>query len=190
MADPKEARNGADVGGGEPTQPASGAPNSLRPPTDESVRQEIIQDLIHTRETYFGGEQVFPYWEALYAVIVSGLAAAYFGKKPWEQILLCVFGIMLTVQWALVVARNYLYSAYRVERWKKLEAALERTTVLNSGGSLSIFSMLKEQDAYVRGASRSGWAKYPTWAIRRQFPRILVGFWAILLGISLVRFFG
>lgn len=98
--------------------------------TDE---ERLYKDLLYTTSLYQVGEQVYPYWEILYAIVVGALLTVFFAgdRDVFESLLLCAVGLILTINWRRLVSRNRGYADARETRMMDLAAALQKSVDLS-----------------------------------------------------------
>jgi hypothetical protein len=151
----------------------------------------IYKDLQYTFNAYSAGEQVYPNWENIYALIVSGFFIVYFtapGLVFFAKLLLASLGIIFSLNWLRLVSRNYLYARARVQRIRELEKALQeaipqekRTTPTG----LALFDLMEYQDRFIN-TQQSRVSKKGTWLIRKRVPQLVLCIWIVLLAYTLV----
>ena len=146
----------------------------------------IFKDLMYTQKAYFTGEQIFPVWESIYALIVSGLFVTYFTATSLgflEKLILSFIGLFISFGWFCLVSRNHLYSLARHERMKELEKAIQDeilsgTTAAES--DMKPFSLIQYQETYISEREKL-WNKAKTWFIRKVLPLLLSFIWLVLI---------
>lgn len=151
----------------------------------------IYKDLTYTRESYFSGEQIFPNWENIFAVIIGAFFITYFTiDSPVEKMFLCVIGLIFSLAWFCLASRNYLYSKHRCTKMWKLEEALgERVTTAElTNEGLTLFSLGKDVNCAV-GKEKKWYRRTDSWIIRQYLPKSLAAIWVFLLIYTLVPIF-
>ncbi|MBL7126493.1 MAG: hypothetical protein ISS58_04690 [Dehalococcoidales bacterium] len=153
--------------------------------------ERIYKDLMYTQKAYFTGEQIFPVWESIYALIVSGLFVTYFTATSLgflEQLILSFIGLFISFGWFCLVSRNHLYSLARRERMKELEKAIQDEIL---GGIEAVesdmkpFSLIQYQETYISEREKL-WNKVKTWCIRKILPLLLSFIWFVLIIYTVV----
>ena len=148
-------------------------------PEDKETREELQRDLAHTTSVYLQGEGIFPLWEAIYAVIVSGFLVAFFQtQSPVERIALSFIGAFFTLSWARLVGRCYLYAQARLVRMNRLSEMLGRTVHVGES-EFRLFNLPEEQQHTLEARS-SWWNKKGTWMIRMALPKQILVVWVAL----------
>jgi len=92
---------------------SSGSETGLTLIDNETRINLLYKNLEHVSHAYFTAEGIFPYWETVFALIVGQLFIAYFqGIFPSQEILLIVFGIVLSFIWFILVSLNLQNVSY------------------------------------------------------------------------------
>ncbi|MGA2367678.1 MAG: hypothetical protein ABSF74_03770 [Dehalococcoidia bacterium] len=139
----------------------------------------IYKALQLAQDQYFSGEQIFPLWESIYSVIVSGLFIVYVTLPMYKWILhlfTCLMAMVFSIVWALIINRSASYSFARMKRMKYLESLLDNKYP-------SLFDSQAYTEELVNGKKR--WYR-ETWRIRRLVPVCLLTIWLILLVYTFV----
>jgi len=142
--------------------------------------QDIYKDLTYTQNAYYLGEQIFPLWENVYAVLVSAFFIAYFTSPHINyliKLILIFIGLIFSICWFLLVSRNQIYSEARANRLKELEKALRRR--IDGVEPLMLFTLSEKEQEFV--ASRKSCFSIRTWCLRKLVPMSLVFIWIIIL---------
>jgi len=151
----------------------------------------IYKDLGYTLSAYSAGEQVYPNWESIYALIVSGFFIVYFtapGIEWFAKFLLVVLGMIFSLNWLRLVSRNYLYTRARIQRIRELEKALQEAIPQEKRRTpkgLALFDLREYQDSFVN-TRQSWWSKEGTWPLRKSVPKLVLFIWIVLLVYTLV----
>ena len=147
---------------------------------------KIYKDLIYTQNAYFLGEQIYPYWENIFALIVSGFFIVYFTATSLgypEKLVLGVLGLIFSFNWFRIVTRNYLYSQARAERMGDLEKAISQDILIETTEgkkTLKLFNLSEHQNKIIT-ERENYWSKKGTWLLRKTAPKYLLIIWVWLL---------
>ncbi len=146
----------------------------------------IYNDLMYTQNAYFSGEQIFPNWEHIYALVISGFLITYFTATNLgcpEKLILSVIGLLLSFNWFCLVSRNYLYSQVRAERLKELEKVMQDE--ISKRTALKLFNLVECQEEFIN-RQKKPWNKIGTWRIRKFLPMFLLIIWLVLMIYTIV----
>ncbi|NLJ38000.1 MAG: hypothetical protein GX432_04460 [Candidatus Atribacteria bacterium] len=156
--------------------------------TPEEIKEWIYKDLCYTSNSYYSSEQIYPMWENVYAIIVSGFFYVFFTSDDLTDMrrsIICIIGIVLSLGWFLVVRRCYFYSNIRSQKMHKLEKDL--TTKMNYSVNQTLpkqdfecFKLFDMQDI-IDEQDKKTFFKIGTWIIRKYTPLVLFIIWIILL---------
>lgn len=92
---------------------------------DDKYKIELLyKNLEHISNAYFSGEQIFPLWEAIYALIVGQLLVAFFTGTEYKE-LIAVAGLIFSLTWFMVVYLSYFHARNRTIKMEDLEGILE-----------------------------------------------------------------
>ncbi len=152
------------------------------------LEDKIYKDLTYTQTSYYMAEQIYPYWENIFAVIVGAFFVTYFNDSlnANDRLLLAVIGFLFAVSWFLLVSRNFLFSLNRGARIKMLENALKQTVKLDDEKSITLFNLIEYLEE--NNKLKHKWHnKFPTWSIRRLLPLFLTIIWLILIVYSFFK---
>lgn len=148
----------------------------------------IYKDLTYTQKAYFSGEQIFPTWESIYAIIVSGFLITYFAATSLgfpQKLILSVIGLVLSLSWFCLVSRNLLYSEARHDRMKKLEKAIQSVNpdeAEKTQNGVNLFNLIQYQEDFINDKKhKKPWNKIGTWYIRKFIPFLLSIIWLVLM---------
>ncbi|KPL00483.1 MAG: hypothetical protein AMJ91_04545 [candidate division Zixibacteria bacterium SM23_73_3] len=155
-----------------------------------SDEDKIYKDLTYTQHSYFCGEQIFPYWENIFAVIIAGFFITYFSieeDKLIEKTLLCVIGFIFSLGWFCLVSRNYLFSKCRGDRLRELQQALKQSVATDKGTEKKIALFCEGEYVSCCTEKEKKWFnKTDSWTIRKLLPMSLSIIWVFLLVYSIV----
>ncbi|MBI2843920.1 MAG: hypothetical protein HYX78_11015 [Armatimonadetes bacterium] len=156
----------------------------------------LYKDLLYTTNALFIGEQIFPYWEAVYAILSGALLTAYFAAtaiKPVPKLVLCIVGILFSINWRRLVERNRLFANAREGRMKIICKLLQRQvdfgrTVMVVPDDrkqpiaitkFTIFQLSEDQKKYL-DSHCNWWSGMSTWVLRIAVPKYLMCIWILL----------
>lgn len=153
---------------------------------NDRIQKKIYDDLMRTENVYFTSEQIFPNWESIYVLIVSGFLIVYFTARTLEypeKLVLCCLGFLLSFNWLQIVCRNHLFSKIRVKLMKELEEALREEIVIEKPKgkkALTLFSLYARQKQEIDKERRLLY-KIDSWSLRKLLPAVLLGVWLLLV---------
>jgi hypothetical protein len=77
-------------------------------------KKDIYRNLEYVSKAYFSAEQVFPFWEAAFALIIGQIFIAYFNPQLCnsQKIWLASLGAILSIIWFILVSLDYLNAAH------------------------------------------------------------------------------
>ncbi len=94
----------------------------------DTIINYIYKDLCYTSDSLFMSEQIYPTWEAIYTIVVSGLLVVYFEEfedfSTSGRVAICLIGFVLSMSWFFLVKRIEKFSQIRTMRMRALERAL------------------------------------------------------------------
>jgi hypothetical protein len=72
----------------------------------------LYKNLEYVSDAYNSAEQVFPFWEAAFALIVGQLIVAYFnpGICIYQKRVLAIIGIIISAIWFILVSLNFQHA--------------------------------------------------------------------------------
>jgi hypothetical protein len=146
----------------------------------DTEHDTIYKALQLVQQQYFSGEQIFPVWESIHAVIVGGLFAVYANLSPshlFLRVLTCILAVIFSATWSGIINRAALYSFARMSRIKDLEARLNCAYP-------NIFNSQQYTKAHVENEEQC-WSTLDTWYIRKIVPALLLTIWIALLIITI-----
>jgi hypothetical protein len=144
--------------------------------TTENEAEWIYRALQLAQEQYFSGEQTFPLWESIHAVVISGLFVVYItlpANNLFLRIITCLIAIIFSIAWSAIINRSAIYSFARMDRVEYLENLLDEQYpgLFNS-----------REDTLKRVGEKEQWySQLNSWRVRRIVPVCLLGIWLILL---------
>ena len=152
--------------------------------------ERLYKDLLYTTNLYLGGEQIYPYWEAVYALLTGAFLTVYFTQSLGllERLALCAIGLLFAVNWRRLDGRNREYADSREKRMNKLMEALQTQVTIGKGKEtlcVTTFDLPADQrrDLCER---RTFWNRRSTWALRLDISTHLIVIWILLVLYSLV----
>lgn len=101
---------------------------------DNNLRYKIDllnKNLEYISNAYFSGEQIYPLWEAVYALITGQLLLAFFTQNPHSTrsgygFFIPVIGIVFSLAWAKVISISHSHSVDRNKKMIDLQNDLEK----------------------------------------------------------------
>jgi len=157
---------------------------------DDKYKIELLyKNFDSISHAYFSGEQIFPLWEAVYALIEGQLLVAFFTANNGNgKILIAFTGIIFSFIWFKVITLSFHYSRYRSENLLELEDILEKeyNKIRFKLPGNSNFKFYK----IVSKPKKKGLRMYlsTSWLWRRGTPVIIIVVWLILAAISHYHF--
>lgn len=157
-------------------------------PYDDKYKIDLIyKNLDHLSKAYFSAEQIFPLWEAVYALIVGQLLVAFFtGHKEYREEI-AVAGIIFSSIWFLVITSSHFHSKDRTNKMEDLEDILEieynKIRFKLPGNSNFKFYKIKLNEHKSRNFSKTS-KLYSTWFWRKCAPLLIFVLWVILFLVT------
>lgn len=157
----------------------------------------LYRDLEHTRSLYLGAEQIYPYWETIYALITGAFLTVYFTSPKLGfllRLILCSVGLIYSRNWRRLVERNRAYANAREGRMRILSDILQKSVRLDPPlevcpddrlepktiTGFSTFTIFQDQKDYL-DRHATPWNQESTWTLRIFIPRFLLWIWALLV---------
>jgi hypothetical protein len=145
----------------------------------------LYKNLDHISNAYFSGEQIFPLWEAIYALIEGQLLVAFFTGCEEYRGLIVIVGIIFSCTWFVVVYLSSFHSKNRTDKMEDLEDILgsecDRIRLkLPGNGNFKFYKIkLSKQNkgGFLKGCLLS------TWFWRKFVPILIIILWIYLRAI-------
>lgn len=162
---------------------------------EKEIIDYIYKDLLYTSDSYFASEQIYPYWETIYTIILVGLIAWYFDKSSDDisvaGVIIILLGLILSLTWLFLVLREEKFSIARTQRMRALEKALEKKIGYeindldksdDDNDRFYLFSLAKLIEKRIKGNSNplAIW-NWRTWTYRKLIPILLCILWIFFL---------
>lgn len=155
---------------------------------DKDKREILAKNLEYVSNTYNATEQIFPIWEAAFALIVGQLLIAYFDPAACrdQQKWITIVGSLISLIWLILVSLNLQHALSMNKILRSLEMRLNSSAIPNeflspwqqnvneSWTLLDIIIGKSNEEGVVDAlikASRS------TWFYRRSLPFALLVIW-------------
>ena len=145
---------------------------------DDKYKIELIyKNLEYISRAYFSAEQIFPLWEAIYALIAGQLLVAFFTVKHTDfRGSIAIAGMIFSVFWFLVINTSFTYSRERVKKFGKLEMILEAEynkirLKLPRNSNFKFYGLM----------SSSKKSMLKTWSLRKLTPATIFALWVYLM---------
>jgi hypothetical protein len=157
-------------------------------PYDDKYKIDLIyKNLDYVSKAYFSTEQIFPLWEAIYALIVGQLLVAFFtGCKGYREEI-AVAGIIFSSIWFLVIKFSHFHSKDRTKKMEYLEDILEieynKIRLKLPGNSNFKFYKLKLNEQKSIDFLKTS-RLYSTWFWRKCAPFLVFILWVYLLLVT------
>ena len=174
----------------------------------------LYKNLEYVSAFQFASEGRYPYWESAFSLIIGQILIAYYGQGicSTQQLVLALFGLILSLIWFIVVSLTLQNARYIDDRLKNLDGKLK--SELSSYGMRHEFEFIEpdpnrdvknswtlgnifwgdqlgiktyyEKEYYEKGGAFKQLKKLirSTWFYRRMLPFILCLIWIYLIAAT------
>lgn len=145
-------------------------------------------------DAYYRSEAIYTSWERFFAlaegIIVAITAQLLLSETSilwFVAFLLGILGIIMTLFWFLIQARDFRFSEARGLRLKEIENLMSRPS--KEDPKIMVFAFYNEYIKILEKRATKWYETQSTWLLRKIIPILFIVVWIIICVLSILRYF-